>query len=120
MATARPAGSNNDRKSGHDWASAAAQGKKKVTVPAGTRILIRTVDTIDSSKQKEQVTVFKGEAWRNELTGGKHDRGAKRCGRLWSFGNKLPPRARMSGSFSAHFGIDGHSHQWQLLYSCHD
>src|SRR5467141_3403136 len=32
--------------------SAAAQGKKKVTVPAGTRILIRTVDTIDSSKQK--------------------------------------------------------------------
>jgi len=32
--------------------SAAAQGKKKVTVPAGTRILIRTVDPIDSSKQK--------------------------------------------------------------------
>jgi hypothetical protein len=30
--------------------SAAAQ--KKVTVPAGTRILIRTVDAIDSSKQK--------------------------------------------------------------------
>src|SRR5258707_6449471 len=32
--------------------SAAAQGKKKDTVPAGTRILIRTVDTIDSSTQK--------------------------------------------------------------------
>jgi hypothetical protein len=33
-------------------ANAAAQTKKKVTVPAGTRILIRTVDPIDSSKQK--------------------------------------------------------------------
>jgi hypothetical protein len=32
--------------------SAAAQARKKVTVPAGTRILIRTVDPIDSSKQK--------------------------------------------------------------------
>jgi hypothetical protein len=32
-------------------ASAAAQ-TKKVTVPAGTRILIRTIDPIDSSKQK--------------------------------------------------------------------
>jgi len=32
--------------------SAAAQGKKKITVPAGTRILIRTDDPIDSSKQK--------------------------------------------------------------------
>ena len=32
--------------------AAAAQSKKKVTVPAGTRILIRTVDSIDSSKQK--------------------------------------------------------------------
>jgi hypothetical protein len=32
--------------------SAAAQSKKRVTVPAGTRILIRTVDAIDSSKQK--------------------------------------------------------------------
>jgi hypothetical protein len=32
--------------------SAAAQGKKRITVPAGTRILIRTVDAIDSSKQK--------------------------------------------------------------------
>lgn len=28
------------------------QGKKRITVPAGTRILIRTVDSIDSSKQK--------------------------------------------------------------------
>ena len=32
--------------------SAAAQSRKKVSVPAGTRILIRTVDPIDSSKQK--------------------------------------------------------------------
>jgi hypothetical protein len=31
---------------------AAAQSKKRITVPAGTRILIRTVDAIDSSKQK--------------------------------------------------------------------
>ena len=30
----------------------AAQNKKTVAVPAGTRILIRTVDSIDSSKQK--------------------------------------------------------------------
>jgi hypothetical protein len=29
-----------------------APAQKKVTVPAGTRILIRTVDSIDSSKQK--------------------------------------------------------------------
>jgi len=33
-------------------ASAAAQSKKKVTVPAGTRILIRTIDPIDTTKQK--------------------------------------------------------------------
>jgi outer membrane lipoprotein SlyB len=33
-------------------AGSAAQSKKKVTVPAGTRILIRTVDAIDSTKQK--------------------------------------------------------------------
>jgi hypothetical protein len=33
-------------------ASAAAQSKKRITVPAGTRILIRMVDSIDSSKQK--------------------------------------------------------------------
>jgi hypothetical protein len=33
-------------------ASAAAQSRKKVSVPAGTRILIRTIDAIDSSKQK--------------------------------------------------------------------
>jgi hypothetical protein len=32
--------------------STAAQSKKRITVPAGTRILIRTVDAIDSSKQK--------------------------------------------------------------------
>lgn len=31
---------------------AAAQNKKKVTVPAGTRILIRTIDPIDTEKQK--------------------------------------------------------------------
>src|SRR5580700_3262047 len=32
--------------------SASAQNEKTVTVPAGTRILIRTADSIDSSKQK--------------------------------------------------------------------
>jgi hypothetical protein len=32
--------------------SGAAQSKNRITVPAGTRILIRTVDSIDSSKQK--------------------------------------------------------------------
>jgi hypothetical protein len=32
--------------------TAAAQNARKVTVPAGTRILIRTADAIDSSKQK--------------------------------------------------------------------
>jgi len=31
---------------------AGAQSKKRITVPAGTRVLIRMVDTIDSSKQK--------------------------------------------------------------------
>lgn len=35
---------------GMPFSSAAPQ--KKITVPAGTRILIRTVDSIDSSKQK--------------------------------------------------------------------
>lgn len=38
-------------RSGMD-ASVAGQGGQRVTVPAGTRILIRTVDAIDSSKQK--------------------------------------------------------------------
>jgi hypothetical protein len=33
-------------------AGAAAQDKKRITVPAGTRILIRTIDPIDSTKQK--------------------------------------------------------------------
>jgi hypothetical protein len=32
--------------------SAAAQSRKRITVPAGTRILIRTEDAIDSSKHK--------------------------------------------------------------------
>ena len=32
--------------------AAAAQSKKRVTVPAGTRILIRTIDPIDTTKQK--------------------------------------------------------------------
>jgi len=32
--------------------NAAPQGKQKVTVPAGTRILIRTIDPIDTEKQK--------------------------------------------------------------------
>ena len=34
-------------------AIAMAQSKKRITVPAGTRILIRTVDSIDSTKQKK-------------------------------------------------------------------
>jgi len=33
-------------------ANSAPQSKKRVTVPAGTRILVRTIDSIDSSKQK--------------------------------------------------------------------
>ena len=33
-------------------ASATAQNTNKVTVPAGTRLLIRTIDALDSSKQK--------------------------------------------------------------------
>jgi hypothetical protein len=36
----------------NSWAGAAPQNKKRITVPAGTRVLIRTVDSIDSSKQK--------------------------------------------------------------------
>lgn len=36
-----------------NWASAAQQSKKRVTVPAGTRVLVRMVDSIDSSKQKK-------------------------------------------------------------------
>lgn len=34
-------------------AIAMGQSKKRITVPAGTRILIRTVDSIDSTKQKK-------------------------------------------------------------------
>jgi hypothetical protein len=34
------------------WAGTAPQNQKRITVPAGTRILIRTVDSIDSTKQK--------------------------------------------------------------------
>ena len=33
-------------------ANAAAQNAKRITVPAGTRLLIRTIDPLDSSKQK--------------------------------------------------------------------
>jgi hypothetical protein len=33
-------------------ANPAAQSKKKITIPAGTRILIRMIDSIDSNKQK--------------------------------------------------------------------
>jgi hypothetical protein len=32
--------------------AAAAQSKKRVTVPAGTRILVRTIDPLDTTKQK--------------------------------------------------------------------
>jgi hypothetical protein len=39
---------------GHAWAraSTAAQNQRRVTVPAGTRILIRMIDAIDTTKQK--------------------------------------------------------------------
>ena len=40
------------RLNGNQAANAAAQTKKRITVPAGTRILIRIVDSIDSTKQK--------------------------------------------------------------------
>jgi hypothetical protein len=33
-------------------AGAAQQNQKRITVPAGTRILIRTIDPIDTTKQK--------------------------------------------------------------------
>jgi hypothetical protein len=36
----------------HAATNPAAQNKKRITVPAGTRILIRIVDSIDSTKQK--------------------------------------------------------------------
>jgi hypothetical protein len=36
----------------NSWAGAAPQSKQRITVPAGTRILIRTIDPIDSTKQK--------------------------------------------------------------------
>ena len=46
MATVTPnSGANSS-------AGAAAQDRKRITVPAGTRILIRTIDPIDSTKQK--------------------------------------------------------------------
>jgi len=34
-------------------AASAAQGQKTMTVPAGTRLLVRTVDSIDSSRQQK-------------------------------------------------------------------
>jgi outer membrane lipoprotein SlyB len=40
------------RLNGNQATIAAAQTKKRMTVPAGTRILIRMVDSIDSTKQK--------------------------------------------------------------------
>jgi hypothetical protein len=40
------------RLNGNQAANAAAQTKKRMTVPAGTRILIRMVDSIDSTKQQ--------------------------------------------------------------------
>jgi hypothetical protein len=46
MATVTPIHVANSR------AGAAPQNKKRITVPAGTRILIRTVDSIDTTKQK--------------------------------------------------------------------
>jgi hypothetical protein len=46
------ASSNGLRTSPVGAVSPAAQGAKKISVPAGTRILIRMVDSIDSNKQK--------------------------------------------------------------------
>lgn len=43
---------NVDRDFAHTPAGVPAQSSKKVNVPAGTRLLIRTVDSIDSNKQK--------------------------------------------------------------------
>ena len=47
------AGSWSGRYNGNQAATnQAPQNRKRITVPAGTRILIRTVDSIDSTKQK--------------------------------------------------------------------
>lgn len=48
------AGSRNERLSASSGAAfnAAPQTKQRITVPAGTRVLIRTVDSIDTTKQK--------------------------------------------------------------------
>jgi hypothetical protein len=37
---------------GHSASAAEQSSKKRITVPAGTRILVRMIDSIDSSKQK--------------------------------------------------------------------
>ena len=50
-------------------ASAAGQSTKRVMVPAGTRILIRTIDALDSSKQKAG---YRFTASRNEPASGRH------------------------------------------------
>jgi len=36
----------------NSWAGGVPQNQKRITVPAGTRVLIRMVDAIDSTKQK--------------------------------------------------------------------
>src|ERR1700756_164216 len=43
---------NVDQYMVHVASGVPAQSNRKINVPAGTRILIRTVDAIDSSKQK--------------------------------------------------------------------
>jgi hypothetical protein len=47
-----PGISGEGSRSGFANQAAGAQTKKRITVPAGTRILIRTTDSVDSTKQK--------------------------------------------------------------------
>jgi hypothetical protein len=88
-------------------ANAAAQTKKKITVPAGTRILIRTIDPIDSSKQKTRLP-FHGHS-RNGLTSGRHCRGAQGYHRLGTSRAGFICRQDVR-KFAAHPGADGHRH----------
>ena len=75
--------------------ASAGQNTKRVTVPAGTRILIRTVDSIDSSKQKTGYR-FTASLETNLQAGGVvvAPRGTTVYGRL----AQASPAGRMSGS----------------------
>jgi hypothetical protein len=48
----KPPASGSRPSAGETRASSTAQGSKKISVPAGTRILIRMISSIDSTKQK--------------------------------------------------------------------